>query len=294
VASTDLGLNAESLNALLPTVRRVIHFAQIHHPGAGRRVGFQVNVHGTQNVLRFVADCAAAQGGEAPRLLHLSSLFVLGAGRGRINAESRAHRPKHRNWWEEAVFEAEELVLRAGLPYTVLRPGLIIGNSKTGSIDKLGGLYELGVMAGQLPRGMPLPRPHKRAQMHATAADTLADATLKLSTSDSALGRIIALDHPDPISATEFMTAIAAESGRKLARWPIHRGLAGALANGLLQRSPVAREALYLNDQNRYEAPESHAILQALGVEIPPPRQLLSSAIDFTNATLRARRAHQA
>ena len=62
-----------------------------------------------------VADCAAAQGGDAPRLLHLSSLFVLGSGRGRINAESRAHRPKHRNWWEEAIFEAEELVLRSEL-----------------------------------------------------------------------------------------------------------------------------------------------------------------------------------
>jgi nucleoside-diphosphate-sugar epimerase len=293
VASTDLGLSAESLNTLLPTVRRIIHFAQIHHPGAGRKIGYRVNVHGTQNVLRFAQDCAEIQRGPAPRLVHLSSLFVLGAGSGRVNAEARAQRPRHRNWWEAAVHRAEELVLRSGLPYTVLRPGLIIGDSKTGKIDKLGGLYELGVMAGQLPRNMPLPRPSGQAMMHATAADTLADAALKLSQADAALGRIIALDHPHPISAVEFMLTIASESGRKLARWPIHIGLAGSVANTLLGGSPAAREAAYLNDRNRYDAPDSQTILKALQVDMPEPRQLLDTAIAFTNATLRARRAHR-
>ena len=90
VASTDLGLSAESLDVLLPTVRRIIHFAQIHHPGAGRKIGYRVNVHGTQNVLRFAQDCADTQGGEAPRLVHLSSLFVLGAGTGKPAGASRA------------------------------------------------------------------------------------------------------------------------------------------------------------------------------------------------------------
>ena len=37
VASTDLGLGADSLSELLPTVRQIIHFAQIHHPSAGRK-----------------------------------------------------------------------------------------------------------------------------------------------------------------------------------------------------------------------------------------------------------------
>ncbi len=294
VASTDLGLNAESLEDLLPTVKRIIHFAQIHHPGAGRKIGFQVNVQGTQNILRFASDCALAQDGVPPRVVHLSSLFVLGIGRGRVNAESRAQQPRHRNWWEAGVHQAEELVINSGLPYTILRPGLIIGNSKTGKVDKLGGLYELGVMAGQLPRNMPLPRPHRHAMMHATAADTLADATIKISQADAALGRIIALDHPNPISAGELMTAVAAESGRQLARWPIHLGLTGTLARLVLRRSPAAREAAYLNDRNRYDSPDSQAILQALDVDMPEPRQLLEAAIDFTNATLRARRAHRA
>ncbi len=294
VASTDLGLGADSLSELLPTVRQIIHFAQIHHPSAGRKIGYQVNVHGTQNTLRFAQDCAAAQGGAAPRIVHLSSLFVLGAGSGRVNAEARAQHPRHRNWWEAAVHRAEELVLRSGLPYTVLRPGLIIGHSKTGKIDKLGGLYELGVMAGQLPRNVPLPRPSSKAMMHATAADTLADAAIKLSKAEAANGRIIALDHPNPISAVEVMEAIALESGRKLARWPIHIGLAGSVANTLLRQSPAAREAAYLNDRNRYDAPDSQAILRALEVDIPEPRRLLETAIAFTNATLRARRAHRA
>jgi len=294
VASTDLGLNAESIQTLLPSVRRIMHFAQIHHPSAGRKIGYRVNVHGTQNILRFAQDCAQTQNGEPPRLVHLSSLFVLGAGSGRVNAEARAQRPRHRNWWEAAVYRAEELVLRSGLPYTVLRPGLIIGHSKTGKIDKLGGLYELGVMAGQLPRNMPLPRPSSKAMMHATAVDTLADAAIKLSHAEAALGRIIALDHPDPISAVEFMDAIAVESGRKLARWPIHIGLAGSVANTLLRQSPAAREAAYLNDRNRYDAPDSQTILKALEVDMPRPRQLLDTAIAFTNATLRARRAHRA
>jgi len=294
VAATDLGLSASSLEVLLPTVKRIIHFAQIHHPSAGAKIGFEVNVEGTRNVLRFAQDCGQAQGDAPPRIVHLSSLYVLGKGQGRVNAEARAASPNHRNWWEAAVHQSEELVLRSGLPYTILRPGLIVGDSKTGKIDKLGGLYELGVMASQLPRGLPLPRPHRSALLHATAADTLADATIKIARADSALGRIIALDHPAPISAAEFMEAIAAASGRQLARWPIHLGLAGRLANTLLGRSPAAREAAYLDDRNRYDAPDSQAILRSLDVEIPEPRQLLEAAIAFTDATLRARRAHRA
>jgi hypothetical protein len=89
------------------------------------------------------------------------------------------------------------------------------------------------------------------------------------------------------------MLTIAAESGRQLARWPIHRGLAGTVANVLLGRSTAAREAAYLNDRNLYDAPDSQTILSALEVEMPDPKQLLDAAIDFTNATLRARRAHR-
>ena len=57
---------------------------------------------------------------------------------------------------------------------------------------------------------------------------------------------------------------------------------------------PAAREAAYLNDRNRYDAPDSQTILKALEVDMPRPRQLLDTAIAFTNATLRARRAHRA
>ena len=154
VASTDLGLGADSLSELLPTVRQIIHFAQIHHPSAGRKIGYQVNVHGTQNTLRFAQDCAAAQGGAAPRIVHLSSLFVLGAGSGRVNAEACAA-PAAPQLVGGCRAPSRGARVAPGLPYTVLRPGLIIGHSKTGKIDKLGGLYELGVMAGQLPRNVP-------------------------------------------------------------------------------------------------------------------------------------------
>jgi nucleoside-diphosphate-sugar epimerase len=289
VVADDLGLNGDALVQLLAMARRVFHFAAIRHPSAGPRRARQVNVRGTQQVLRFVDEAGRGQP-SPPRLIHLSTLFVLGGGNGRKNAEARAQRPSHRNWLEQVAHQAEELVLDARLPWTILRPGLVLGDSKTGRVDKLGGLYRLGILAGHVPKNIPLPTPAPDARLHAVAVDTLACAARCVSTSEAAVGRIIAIDHPRPLAAAEVLHAVAEASGHSTGRWPINLSVISKMAPILMRDNALARDLTYLNDRTVYDAPDSVALLAGLEVPLPEPRQLMEKAFEYTVKTLREAR----
>jgi nucleoside-diphosphate-sugar epimerase len=293
VVADDLGLCGDTLVALLGETRRVFHFAAIRHPSAGRGQARTVNVRGTQQVLRFVTEAGRVQD-TPPRLVHLSTLFVLGGGSGRKNAEARAQRTKHRNWLEAVAHQAEELVLDAHLPWTVLRPGLVLGDSQTGRVDKLGGLYRLGILAGHVPKNIPLPTPAKDARLHAVAVDTLACAARRVSSSTAAVGRIIVIDHPEPLPAAEVLEAVAEASGHGTARWPVNLSLISKVAPMVMRNDALARDLTYLNDRATYDAPDSVALLAGLKVPMPPPRQLMKKAFEFTLKTLREERARRA
>ena len=65
------------------------------------------------------------------------------------------------NVYEETKFRAERLVQDAArtLPVTILRPGVIVGDSRTGEIDKFDGPYYLIVLIVASPLDVHLPLP---------------------------------------------------------------------------------------------------------------------------------------
>ncbi|NED68219.1 short chain dehydrogenase, partial [Streptomyces sp. SID10244] len=65
--------------------------------------------------------------------------------------------------YHRTKFEAEKVVReREGLRWRVYRPSIVVGDSRTGEMDKIDGPYyffgHLG-MLGHLPAGLPLPMP---------------------------------------------------------------------------------------------------------------------------------------
>src|SRR5262249_61233896 len=66
---------------------------------------------------------------------------------------------RFRNAYERTKYEAERMVRAAmrQLPITVVRPSIIVGDSKTGEIDKLDGPYYLLVVIATNASGVRLP-----------------------------------------------------------------------------------------------------------------------------------------
>src|SRR5207248_4237434 len=116
----------------------------------------RLNLTGTQAVLELAIDCRNLR-----RFRHVSTVFVSGDRVGVVAEDELACGQAFRNAYEESKFEAELLVRRAmgQIPATVLRPSIVVGDTKTGEIDRFEGPYALAILLVTSPLQVPVPLP---------------------------------------------------------------------------------------------------------------------------------------
>jgi thioester reductase-like protein len=98
----------------------------------------RVNVDGTRHVLDFAKRCDRLE-----RLSYVSTAYVAGEPRRLFGEHELDVGQRFRNPYERSKFEAERM-LRAnadGLPLQVLRPSIIVGDSRTGRTSSFNVLY---------------------------------------------------------------------------------------------------------------------------------------------------------
>lgn len=95
----------------------------------------RVNLDGTVNVALKALEAGA-------HLFHVSTAYVCGDYKGHFLPESLNLGQKHRNYYERSKFEAEMFVRGcSGLRWTVLRPSILIGDSKVTALPPPAGYY---------------------------------------------------------------------------------------------------------------------------------------------------------
>lgn len=143
VAEACLGLaGAEYVEA----VRRVTH---IIHAAADLRLDGpldelrRTNVEGTAHVLALARTVHRDHGLE--RLAHVSTAYVAGRRQGFVPEDALTDAHGFLNAYERTKYEGELLVqaARADLPVSVFRPGMVVGDSRTGAIKAFNTLYSL-------------------------------------------------------------------------------------------------------------------------------------------------------
>jgi thioester reductase-like protein len=131
-----LGLEDEQMGALEGSVEHFFHLAAVYDMTAPVELDMAVNVGGTAHAV----ELAAALG--VRHLHHVSSIAVAGAYRGvfgedQFNEGQRLPSPYH-----ATKFEAERIVReQPHVPWRVYRPGIVVGDSRTGEMDKIDGPY---------------------------------------------------------------------------------------------------------------------------------------------------------
>jgi thioester reductase-like protein len=242
VASMDLGLSGGEYKALVAELTVIHHAAAVYYLGAQRDLVERVNVDGTRAMLELATDCKGLR-----RLNHWSTAQVSGARSGVILEEELDCGQRFRNVYEESKFRAERMVRDAArrLPVTVLRPGIIVGDSKTGEIDKFDGPYYLLVLIVSSPIDVHLPLPGRgSAPLNLVPIDFVVDAAVALSRDPRAAGGTFHLTDPAPFAARTVYELVAQRADKKPPRGVIPTGLARALlkAPGLerLARAPLA------------------------------------------------------
>ena len=138
VSQERLGLNMRAYESLTGKVSKIIHCAAAARFDLSLEDARQTNVGGVKNMLAFASECVNLQ-----KLDYIGTAYVAGIRSGTVLEDELDARQEHRNTYERSKFEAESLVRQwmAKLPISVIRPSVVICDSKTGKASDHNGFY---------------------------------------------------------------------------------------------------------------------------------------------------------
>ena len=291
VVQMHLGLSGAEFKALAAEVTDVWHLAAISWLGSDRAVMRRVNVEGTRNVLELARAARRLR-----RLNHFSTAFVSGDRAGVILEEELAMRQRFHNSYEETKYQAELLVRRAqtDLPATVYRPSIVVGDSRSGEIDRFEGPYALAILLVASPLAVPLPLPGDGvAPLNVVPVDFVVDAAVSIARNPAGAGRTVHVVDPAPLSARRVYEMIAARAGKKLPPLSLPaRAIEAILRMPVLERlSRVHRPAIeYVNHLAIYNCRNLLELLDGTGIQCPPIASYLDRLIEFVQGAFARRR----
>ena len=188
VSQPNCGLTAAQYQRLSAETTRVIHSAatvRFDHSLAEARA---INVEGTRRLLDFAA---AAPGLRS--FTYVGTAYVAGERTGLVMEDELAVGQTYRNTYEQTKAEAEALVRsRLGsMPGVILRPSIIVGDSRTGVTSSFKMMYwPLKIYARRLWRTVP---GFPDAVLDIVPVDFVASATARLLFDEAALGETVHL-----------------------------------------------------------------------------------------------------
>lgn len=263
-------LSEATHNLLKDKVTHVFHLAAIYDLAVPREIAFKINVNGTDNVNHFVKGLTSLI-----RYVYFSTAYVVGKREG-ILYETELIRPESfKNHYEETKYEAEVLVekLKAEVPITIIRPGIVKGHSETGETIKFDGPYFIMNFLERLKFLPVLPKIGKgEANVNLVPIDYIIKATAYLSFFEKGAGKTYHLTDPKPYCASDIYRFFMKEL---LDRQPLGM-IPLALGKGLLSIKPmrkylgVEKEALdYFSWKGNFDCSQAVKDLKNSGITCP-------------------------
>ena len=136
VTKPRLGIPAAKRRELEGKIDHVFHLAAIYDMKADAASQEAANIGGTLNTVRF------AESVKARRFHHVSSIAAAGLFPGIFREDMFDEAQGLDNPYFRTKHESEGIVRhKCRIPYRIYRPGIVVGHSQTGVIDKIDGPY---------------------------------------------------------------------------------------------------------------------------------------------------------
>jgi thioester reductase-like protein len=222
ITQPGLGLDATALTE----VTEAWHLAAVYDLAVAREVAVRVNVEGTRNVLDALEDCP-----NLTRLHYFSTCYVSGRYAGAFSEDQLEVGAPFNNYYEETKHLAEADVrwrMSAGMPATIYRPSIVVGDSHTGETQKFDGPYFIMQWLLRQPGYaiLPVAGDPTMTRVNVVPRDYIVDAVGYLSGLSVSEGRTYQLADPRPLTVDEMSDVLAQATGRKLIKVPLSRQLA--------------------------------------------------------------------
>ena len=136
LSKANLGLSPAKARELEGKVKHFFHLAALYDITADAQAQLAANVEGTRHALEFAGAIRAGT------FHHVSSIAVAGFYPGVFREDMFEEAENLDDPYFRTKHDAEALVRTTyARPYRIYRPGLVLGDSRTGEIDKIDGPY---------------------------------------------------------------------------------------------------------------------------------------------------------
>lgn len=278
----DLGLSGAEWRALTEEVQVIHHMAAVYHLGVDRAVAEAVNVGGTAELLELARSARRLE-----RFVFYSTVSVSGDYRGVWTEEDLDRGQRFDNHYAETKHRAERLLRRRGegLPITVLRAPVIVGDSTTGEIDRFDGPYQLMLLFIALPVDLGLILPGRAERLvNLVPVDFFVEAAYAIASQPEASGRTFHVVDPEPLPMARVFEQVALASERKVPRGYVPARLSRALLKTpgfeRFADSPMAALDLFTADVV-YASSGAQELLREAGVRCPRLPDYVDNLVAF-------------
>ncbi|WP_374022747.1 SDR family oxidoreductase [Mycobacterium sp. HNNTM2301] len=262
--------------AELGSIDHVVHCAAIYDITAGEAEQRATNVEGTRAVIELARRLGAT-------LHHVSSIAVAGDFPGEYTEDDFDVGQPLPTPYHQTKFEAELLVRSAaGLRHRIYRPAVVVGDSRTGEMDKVDGpYYFFGVLAklAVLPKLTPILLPDI-GRTNIVPVDYVVDALVALMHAEGLDGRTFHLTAPKTVGLRGIYRGVAKAAGLPPARGSLPgsvaapvltaRGRARVLRNMAATQLGIPAEVFDLVDlKPTFISDQTREALRGTGIEVP-------------------------
>ena len=284
-----LGVEKERVSELRGKVTHFFHLAAVYDMTAPAERNTAVNVGGTTHAVEL------ARALDAKCLHHVSSIAVAGQYKGIFEEDMFEEGQRLPSPYHRTKFESERIVREQPyLPWRVYRPGIVVGDSQTGEMEKIDGPYyffkAIQRMRQLLPEWVPLVG-LDLGYTNVVPVDWVAGALEHIAHEPDLDGRAFHLTDPRPQRVDELINelATAAHAPRfalsidkrlidPLPKWPLSLiaqlppwRQAGNLA---LRELGIPSEVLaHMELVPRFDSREAQSALISTPLLEPPPLQ---------------------
>jgi long-chain acyl-CoA synthetase len=275
-----LGLGRAATALVTERVTRIVHSAASITFDLPLDEARAVNTTGTAHVLGIARRLHAL--GRLERHVHVSTAYVAGRHDGTVSEEDLTIAGTPRNTYEQTKREAEVLVrdaADAGLPVVIVRPSIVVGDSRTGWTPAFNVLYwPLRALSRGLLDTVPA---NPAGLVDVVPVDYVADAIAHLATTPETVRgayHLTAGAHAPKIEHLMEMACAALDCPRPL----VHPPLAEVDADGIEHEAGVFIP--YFDVVSRFDDTRARALLEPAGIACPPLADYFGQLIAYARA----------
>ena len=283
--ASGLGVSKEDMQALAKNIDHFFHLAAIYDLKAGAQEQMAVNIEGTRNAVVFANEIGAGC------LHHVSSIAAAGLFEGIFREDMFEEAENLDHPYFASKHESEKIVRNECTgAFRIYRPGMVIGDSRTGEMDKIDGPYYFFKLIQRVRRLLPPWVPIiglEGGRINIVPVDYVVDAMDYIAHRPGLDGKCYHLTDPEPMRVGDVLNTFARAAHAPTIGVRVNAALLGfvpkSLSKGLMSLTPVRRirsavmsdldlpddMLQFINYPTRFDNRDAAAVLRGSGISCP-------------------------